>query len=257
MVIEMQLLLSEVDNNAQIFSERFPKEITHSCELGLENVEGFRASYRRVVSLQSWRAGVFEQLTSTSASSLFLEAQNDALLSLVLAHMAMWRPALQSLRSCIENVLNTCYYVDHPIEFQLWEIGNHRNDFSQLATYFSKHPNVVKYEHSSQRRPDMMAHIRSEYADLSKAVHASAKSFHMTRGGEIKITNTSNPDYNQWVKRHSETLCWLNFLLIVLNENILTGAQNAAIRQSTSLAIPARYHNAISEHLGVHLFLLE
>ena len=254
MVIEMQLLLSEVDNNAQIFSERFPKEITRSCELGLENVEGFRASYRRVVSLQAWRTGFFEP---TSASSLFLEAQNDALLSLVLAHMAMWRPALQSLRSCIENVLNTCYYVDHPIEFQLWEIGNHRNDFSQLATYFSKHPNVVKYEHSSQRRPDMMAHIRSEYADLSKAVHASAKSFHMTKGGEIRITNTSKPDYNQWDKRHSETLLWLNFLLIVLNENILTGAQNAAIRQSISLAIPDRYHNAISEHLGVHLFPLE
>ena len=250
----MRYLLPEVDNNAQAFSERFPQEIADACASGLQNSEGFRDSYRRVVSLQAWRALFFEQKYPDSpVISVFLEAQNDALLSVVLSHMAMWRPALQSLRSCVENVLNTCYYVDHPIEFRRWENGNYRIGFSELIQYFSRHPNIISYG----GQQNILAHIRSEYATLSQAVHASARSFHMTQGGSITITHNDDAEYSKWNTRHSAALQWLNFILLVLNAGVLEGPQNLDLRKSVSLAIPSGYHEAIVEHLNVHLFPLE
>ena len=204
--------------------------------------------------MQAWRVLFFEQRHPNSpVNSMFLEAQNDALLSLVLAHMAMWRPALQSLRSCVENVLSTCYYVDHPIEFRLWENGKHRIGFSALANYFSQHPDIAAH----RGLPDILNHLRNEYATLSKAVHGSAESFLMTQGGSIAITNNDKAKYNQWNARHSRALQWLNFLLLVLNSSTLEGSQNIDLRKSVSLAMPSHYHDAIAKHLSVHLFPLE
>ena len=246
----MKYLLPTVDNNAASFADRFPAEIAEACESGLDNIDGFRASYRRVVSLQAWRDRYFERHHSDAVSSLFLEAQNDALMSIVLAHSAMWRPALQSLRSCLENVLNTCYYADHPIELLLWEKAEHRMAFSELATYFSSHPNTT----NQQGLLDALIHIRSEYSVLSKSVHASARSFHMTKGGAIRVTNSNDIEYSKWNTRHSHTLTWLNLLLLDLHSDILVGSQNIDLRKSISLAIPSNYHSDIARQLKIHLF---
>ena len=203
-----------------------------------------------MISLQAWRDRYFQREHSNAVSSLFLEAQNDALLSVVLAHSSMWRPALQSLRSCLENVLNTCYYADHPIELLLWEKAEHRMTFSELATYFSRHPNIA----TQQVLPDVLSHIRSEYSILSKGVHASARSFHMTKGGTIRITHSNDVDYNQWSKRHTSTLLWLNLLLLELYSGMLVGTQNINLRKSISLAVPIHYHSRIAKSLNIHLF---
>lgn len=246
----MKYLLPEIDNNAASFAETIPTEIAEACASGLDKIEGFRASYRLVIPLQAWRDRYFERNHTEAVSSLFLEAQNDALLSIVLAHMAMWRPALQSLRSCLENVLNSCYYADHPIELLLWEKGEHRMTFSELATYFSRHPNTT----AQQGVLNALDGIRSEHSVLSKGVHASARSFHMTKGGAIRITHTNDIDYNKWKTRHASTLLWLNVLLLDLHSDILVGAQNIDLRKSISLAVPNRYHSKIAKSLKIHLF---
>ena len=246
----MNYLLKDVDSNSDRFSQTLSDEISQALAAGLANLEGFRASYRRVVSLQAWRVRVFDSQASDGVKALFLEAQNDALLSVVLAHMAMWRPALQSLRSCIESVLNACYYADHPVELQLWEAGRHRNDFSELLGYFSKHPTFL----SLTGLPDVLAHIQREYSTLSRAVHASSISFHMTVGGNITITNSDGIKYRQWNSRHSDTLLWINLMLIALYSEALEGSQNTDVRRSISLVVPLKYHEDIASNLRVHLF---
>ena len=246
----MKYLIPEIDNNAASFADRLPTEITQACAAGLADTDGFRASYRRMVSLQAWRDRVFERDYSSSVSSLFLEAQNDGLLSIVLAHLAMWRPALQSLRSCLENVLNTCYYADHPIELMLWEEGKHRLSFSELVTYFARHPRTE----NQNGLLDAMVCIRSEYAVLSKAVHASARSFHMTKDGTVRITQSDVVEYNRWSTRHRRALLWVNMLLLDLHSEILRGPQNIDLRKSISLAIPDKYHSDVRKETKVHLF---
>ena len=249
----MRYLLQDVDSNAIQFLNAFPSDISEACAHSVQDEHGFRDSYRRVVSLQAWRVRFLTNLLSDGVHALFLEAQNDALFAVVLAHMAMWRPALQSLRSCIETVLNTCYYADHPIEFQRWESGGHKNEFSKLLDYFSKHPAFC----GQSGLPDVLAHIRREYATLSKAVHASSVSFHMTSGGSITITDSDGMKHSQWVSRHSSTLLWLNFLLIVLYSEALSGPSNIDLRRSVSLAVPSTYHDDVASNLNVHLFSIQ
>ena len=245
--------MPEIDNNAASFAKIFPAAIADACATRLSNADGFRTSYRRVVSLQAWRDRMFEREHLKPVSTLFLEAQNDALLSIVLAHASMWRPALQSLRSCLENVVSTSYYADHPIELVLWENAKHRMSFSELMAYFARHPNITNYK----GLPDVSSHIQQEYSVLSKAVHASARSFHMTKAGTISVTVNSDVDFDRWNKRHASTLNWLNMFLVDLYSVKLDGAQNIDLRKAISLAIPTRYHQNIAQHLNVHLFSAE
>lgn len=181
---------------------------------------------------------------------MFLEAQNDALVSLVLASVAMWRPALQTLRSCLENVLGACYYADHPVESKLWEMGQHRIGFASLIDYFARHP--VSFELPGVPRP--LQGLSSEYSTLSRAVHASARSFHMTRAGSIRITNSDDVEFNQWESRHRATLLWLNVFLLMLYSDQVSGGLRRPLRKAVSLTVPRNYHKAIKRELSVHLF---
>lgn len=248
----MKYLTAEVDNKAASFAQKFPPEIADSLASGLKNLSMFRASYRRVTSLQAWRDRVIEREMS-SVSPLFLEAQNDALLSIVLAHCAMWRPALQSLRSCMESVLSTSYYADHPVEFRQWQVSSHRMTFADLLAYFAGHPDFSRHE----RARDILSHLRDEYTVLSKAVHASATSFHMTKGGTIQLTNCNKVDYSRWNTCHRDALRWLNTLLIYLYSQRLDGPQNIDVRKCVSFAVPSSFHATLVEELNVHLFSTE
>ena len=209
----------------------------------------FRDSYRRVVSLQAWRVRLVEPNCTSTAAEMLLEAQNDALMSVVLAHLAMWRPALQCLRSCIESVLNTCYYADHPIEAHLWGRGDHRVGFSEQMSYFERHPADI-----SRYFPSMLGRLKSEYSVLSKAVHGSARSFQMTQSGAVTLTNSDDTEHSKWATRHRSVLLCVNLLLIGLYHRDITGTQQRDLRKAISLAIPDHYKTDIFQNLKVRLF---
>ena len=250
MATAMKYLLPAVDENASRLRERILQEFAQTWTERIADDSRYYASYRRVVSLQAWRVRFVEQIYPQLIGSIFLEAQNDALLSVVLAHIGMWRSSLQSLRSCIECVLNACYYADHPVEAELWRQGVHRLEFSEHLAYLERHPVGIR----RLTLPNVLANLRQEYNVLSRAVHASAQSFHMTRAGAVTLTKSDEVDHAMWSTRHASCLLWVNFLLISLYSPHLLGAQNRDLRKCISLAIPAYYHNSIFDELKVRLF---
>lgn len=245
----MKLLLPAIDQNALKFSGTAIGELDAAWIERLAKKDIYKISYRRVVSLQAWRVRLIEPNNPGITASMILEAQNDALMSLVLAHLAMWRPALQCLRSCIESVLNTCYYADHPIEGQLWGKGHHRLGFSEHIGYLEKHPADLH-----RHFPTLLGRLQKEYSVLSRAVHGSARSFQMTQSGSITLTNSDDAEHSKWATRHRSVLLCVNLLLVALYHQNLTGTQQRDLRKAISLAIPAPYHNAIFQNLRVRLF---
>jgi hypothetical protein len=218
-----------------------------SAELAKQQPK-FLDSYRRMVSLQAWRA-FLETRISDASLSFFLEAQNDALTSHVFANLGSWRSALKSLRSSIENVMFSLYYKDHPVEFTLWEMGQHKPPIADFISYLERHPQRVK-----EASVDPIPHIQAEYSTLSKAVHASAKSFRMTK--DIKTTLLWSPtlaSFGQWQTREMTVLLNLNLLLLVHFRAELGGAAGAPLREAVSLAIAAAKFSDIKTHLGVAL----
>ena len=210
----------------------------------------FVESYRRLVSLEAWKTHLLEGRISSASLGFFLEAQNDGLVSHVLASLGSWRSALKSLRSCIENVCFCLYYMDHPVELSLWSIGKHALTHSAVLEYLQRHPSVSTVPKSVSG----LEIIKKEYPVLSRAVHASAVGFRMTAEETgVRLWHTDQGKLGAWSTRELQTLCGINLLLLTMFRSELEGARLEGLRKAVSLAIPATRHKDVKQHLKVTL----
>jgi hypothetical protein len=242
----MSLLLSETEANFKKFDIDWrADQAAVSAELA-EDKTAYLASYRRIVSLQAWRS-FLETRISEGSLAFFLEAQNDALTSHVFANLGSWRSALKALRGCIDNILFCLYYKDHPVELRLWHEGKHKLTFAEHFTYLESHPERVLVP-----QLDATPILRAEYATLSKAVHASAKSFRMTN--DIKETQLWSDDAAQlgkWQTREQVVITSVNYCLLALFRDQLEGGAAPALREAIGLAVPASRLSDIKTHMKV------
>jgi len=247
----MQSLRAEVDANYVRFAASWKGALQSAqIQLAPHNAR-FQESYRRLTTLQAWRTVLLEPVTTPESLEFFLEAQNDALVSHTLAQLGSWRTALMSLRSCIENVVFFLYYKDHPVELELWQRGRHRLPFSSGITYLKGHPAV-------EGVPKGLAGlelIEKEYSTLSRAVHASAKSFRMTTATSTPTLWSFTPQsISGWSTRERSVIQGLNYILLCLFREALCGTRLPNLRKSISLVVPRAKHVAIRQHYKVSLY---
>jgi hypothetical protein len=235
----------EVEENYKRFDKTSFEAATEARETLAASSTHYLASYRRVTTLQAWRSVVLEELLDREALAFFLEAQNDALASHALARVGMWRSALQSLRSCIENVLTCTYYMDHAVELRLWLVAGHRLNFSDLLTYFERHPDLAPLPQVATG----LSVLGQEFATLSRAVHGSAASFRMSAAGKPELWNAEPAKLGAWATRESKTLTAINVFLLALFREHLSGTKKTPVRQ----AVGAIFSKAKSEELRRHL----
>jgi len=211
--------------------------------------EKFVQSYGAVAVMHAWNEFIISRNLSSSAEAFFLEAQNDALTSHVMARMGSWRAALKFLRSCIENVLFAAYYKDHLVELRLWEAGTHRLTFAELHNYFEKHPDLSGVPPTYTG----LEEIKKEYSTLSVAVHASAEPFRMTRTDDgTRLFLPDRARLGAWKTREQRVLRSLSLFLIGLFKQYLTGTAFPALRSALARLINTEsYRKAISVHYGV------
>jgi hypothetical protein len=213
--------------------------------------ERFLESYAKLIPFQAWKEYVLIGRITGQAMAFFVEAQNDALVSHLLARQGMWRPSLQSLRSCVENVLVALYYADHPVELRLWEQGKHKTGFTSLTTYFEGHPDfaIAKDEEITG-----LPALQQEYAHLSKAVHGSSKSFMMSEGGEVpNVWIPEEARLGQWLTRQRKTLEALNLILIIYNQEKLKGTSHSYMRTALSKVIGKPHQKKLKSIFQIHI----
>jgi hypothetical protein len=170
----MLSLQRELNENFKVFQAGLKEKFSESYS-GLEIHENeYFLSYKRLSTLEAWRAFVIEQVVSPDSLVFFIEAQNDALLSHTFARIGSWRSALQSLRCAIENVLNCLYYKDHSVELKLWHLGKHKMPISDYVNYIEKHPKFTTIDQNVCG----ISLLKKEYSTLSKAVHGSSTASH-------------------------------------------------------------------------------
>lgn len=210
----------------------------------------FLVAYMKVSTLQAWRTQVIENKYSNEVSAFFVEAQNDALLSVILARQGFWRPALQSLRSCLENIFVSIYYFDHPVELELWQQDKHRIGFSELVTYIEKHPWIK----NSQYKNKSIEIAKNEYKELSRAVHGSSVNFRMTSHDQkSEIWSPRRDKLGAWKTRLSKTIESINLLLVMRFIEELKGTRNRELRSSISLTIVKKDQQSLKIEYGITL----
>ena len=247
----MRRLKAEIQTNFGRFTTNWRgKQATVATALDAEDTK-FEESYVRLVSLQAWRSELFERVIPADALAFFLEAQNDAVLSHVLARMGSWRLALKSLRSLIENTYQCLYYMDHPVELSLWQAGHHRMGRAVLQGYLEAHPQV----RGMDANVTGITTLSAEYETLSKAVHASAKGFRMTADlDSTKLFGSEAASLGQWQTRERKVLAGVNQLLLTVFRDELQGSKAPNLRKAISFAIPVAQHAGIKSAHRVILF---
>jgi len=246
----MKQFRSEIRESFNVFSGSWDAQLhTIRTELAKSN-EKYYKSYGRLVSLQAWRQDVLQAKLDGDSLAFYLEAQNDCLVSHVLAHFGSWRSALKSLRSAIENVTFCLYYKDHPVELLQWLQGKHRLAFSEIMSYLKHHPEIIG------RSPKItgLTELQKEYSTLSKAVHGSAKSFRMTKDAKGSLLwSAEKPRLNQWATRERIVVRSINLLLITFFHTEIETTRLPNLRKAISLTIPASYYSNIKQSFKVHL----
>lgn len=193
----------------------------------------FFGAFQRLVTMQAWRSEILIDKLDDGSLQFALEGQNDLLIAFVLARSGQWRSALQSQRAAIENYLNCLYFMDHPIELELWELQKHRMQFSELTTYFSKHPK----HYGRDNRMFGLNILKSEYATLSKAVHGSAKAFRMSLDGGPNFFSNDKISLRKWDYRNRQLVRAINLLLISLFSNELVATRKRNLRKAITLSL--------------------
>ncbi len=209
-------------------------------------------SYRRMVSIHSWRVTVLAERCPGDVGGFFKEAQNDFLMSHVFASAGAVRPALQTLRSGLEDIATGLYYAEHPVEFERWNRGKHRLTVSELFSYFRTHPRL-------EDRPASvcpLGNLESEYSSLSRAVHGSAVNFRMTGDSDGNIVwKGDKVALSKWNTRHTQVLRGCNLLLLNLFSEELEGTKRRDLRRLIGQCLTATQANAVRQTLSINLAL--
>jgi hypothetical protein len=130
---------------------------------------------------------------------------------------------------------------------ELWHSGKHKPTFNELFTYLEDHPARV-----TVASIDAMPTLRGEYSLLSKAVHASARSFRMTNNiKQTLLWSSASEQKGKWQTRERSVINNINLLLLALFRTNLSGASASGLREAIGLAFPASMLTAVRTHMGV------
>lgn len=243
----MTQLEKELENNHQAFLADWTAQAQQNWGK-LSSQAPFTRSYQLLSCLNAIQHTLVLPKFSVGSAAFFMEAQNDALVSHVNANVGSWRTALQSLRSCIENILCSIYYNDHPVELELWSQGEFRIWFADLHKYMLRHPRISVLDIPVTG----LDALKSEYETLSKAVHASAINFRMTDGAsKVLLWSTDSARLGAWSTRERHVIEAICSLLVCIFAGDLQGARNPQLRSMLSFATSAQRRKLIKSKLGV------
>lgn len=246
----MSEISSEVESRATAFFDGLNRQIADNTAATLSHSERLLLDgYSRVATLSAWRQFVINDDRENSIGGFFAEAHNDALVSLVCAHMGLWRSSLKSIRSAIENILYHIYYLDHPVEYELWISGNFRLQFAKHFSYLESHPKF-----KSDVVGSAISQLQNSYRKLSEAVHSSRTDLRMTgEDGTIVIWKHDRAAIGVWNTEHKRMHRATNVLLIAYYRELLQGASLSQLRSSIAAHVPDDSRTKIRSQLGVTL----
>lgn len=239
----------EIKQNYQAFSTKLETSL-------VANLNAFRGntklieSYYRIAAINAIKIDLIEPNFPEGAAHFFFEAHNDALLSHTNASFGSWRPALQSLRSFMENTLAALYYLDHPVEFEKWKAGIFYITPKDLREYAAEHPKVA----SLAKSINIKNLLDREYGTLSKAVHGSNVLFRMTTSdGKTNIGNANLADLAKWSTRERVSIDVCLTVVVGILHEYLDGAKMPNLRGAMRLALLPNSKSALKALYNVNI----
>lgn len=238
---------SQIKSNYLAFTKTVSSSIVANIE-GFKGDEKLVESYSRIAAINALKVDLVEPNFPKGAAHFFFEAHNDALLSHVNASFGSWRPALQSLRSFMENTLAAVYYMDHPVEYEKWSVGEFQLSPREMRDYIAGHPRLI----ALVKELDLKAALDKEYGTLSKAVHGSSSLFRMTSAdGKTNIASPSMADLGKWSARERNAVDICITVVLAVISSFLDGTKMQNLRAALSNAVQTKSRAALKKHMNI------
>lgn len=244
--MDNELLLSAIT-----FAKNWQKSVSDNhAKVNATNGKIWTDGYKRLSVVEALKCYLISPNLKVGPAQFFQEAQSDAITSQLLASTGMWRSSLVMLRSFLENVVRTAYYMDHPIEYRLRETGNHNIPLAKVLSYLTTHPEIIDMPESING----IGLLRQEYQNLSKAVHSSSQEYRMNEGADAATLWKVDPiNLSKWAKHHRQVIQCTSLILICLFREKLTGMANRPLRQSLRYAVPVSKDTQIKAKLKIKI----
>ena len=240
---------SEIKTNYYAYTQTFVDAVSANSKV-FKDEDKLIESYARVAALNALKVDLVDAHFAPGAAHFFFEAHNDALLSHSNASFGSWRPALQSLRSFLENTLSAIYFSDHPVELEKWTQGKFVIQPRELREYVSEHPKTAPIS----AKLDLRASLDKEYRTLSKAVHGSSHLFRMTSAdGKINIASATLPELGKWAARERATIDLCVLLLACILQEHLDGAKLPNLRDALSVTLQPDSRAALKDYVDIRI----
>ena len=235
--------------NHVAFVGSFSKAIEENINT-LSGKDALVESYARIAAINGIKVDIVDQYFPSDAAQFFFEAHNDVILSHVNASFGCWRPALQALRSFMENAFSSIYYAEHPVELQKWKAGKFYIQPKHLRSYVSEHPKIIELANAI----DLKSLLDKEYDTLSQAVHASNDLFRMTSAdGKTSITKPNPADLGKWAARERATVSLCVTVMACVMRDHLEGAKLSNLRGALGIAVGSICRAALKTHCAISI----
>lgn len=236
-----------INENYIAFSQRVSDSIAANI-LKFRGDQRLLESYARIAAINALKVDIVEPQFPEGAAYFFFEAHNDVLLSHVNASFGSWRPALQALRSFMENTMAAIFYLDHPVEFEKWSKGEFKLSPKDMRDYIATHPKLANLT----KDLGLKSVLDDEYSTLSKAVHASNSLFRMTTSdGKTNIANPSLAELGKWSTRECNAIDISITAMVGVLCHHLDGAKMQNLRAGLGVAIRPKSRSALKKHMDV------
>lgn len=235
--------------NHAAFVGSFSKAIDENIKALSQNA-ALVESYGRIAAVNGIKVDIVDRYFPSEAAQFFFEAHNDLILSHVNASFGCWRPALQALRSFMENTFSSIYYAEHPVELQKWKSGKFYIQPKHLRSYVCEHPKISDLAGAI----DLRSLLDKEYDTLSQAVHASNYLFRMTSAdGRTAVMKPDPADLGKWAARERTTVSLCVTVLTCAMRDCLEGAKLSNLRGALGIAVGSACRSALKTHCGISI----
>jgi len=180
-----------LDKDFITFQEALNKTNIQQHEISGENKASLKR-YHRLTYIIALFENKLESKWKEENRFLFLnELLSDLLANCSLSLIGFQYSSLIITRRLLENFYNHIYYFEHPVEFELLNLG--RNDYTsivELKKYYESHPFVKPLLDNNIKifNDQVFAH----YQELCKTVHSKGEDFM----GLAKNIKEIKPEYN-------------------------------------------------------------
>ena len=142
-------------------------------------VPSLKRYYKCTYAISLFKIKLFNKFKAEPNKYLFVaEIVSDLLSNSSISVLGFYNSSKILTRRLIENFYNHVYYFEHPVEFELLNMG--RNEYTplkDLKLYYNAHPNISSKVEIDKNIKDFNDNIFNHYTELCKHVHTKGADF--------------------------------------------------------------------------------